>query len=119
MTASTNSATLTGSVADSGVDAHELGGAVLIEVRIPTMMRADVAGSSYVNVSGSTIGEVIDNLVLEYPTLGSKVLASDSSLHKFINVYLNDEDVRYLDKLETLVSSGDVVSLLPAVAGGQ
>ena len=89
-----------------------------VEVRIPTMLRPHVGGSVTVAVDGSTIREVVDALVTAYPGLADQVVTPDGALHKFVNVYLNDDDIRYLDKLDTKVGDDDVVSILPAVAGG-
>ncbi len=90
-----------------------------VEVRLPTVLRKSAAGRASVLVTGNTIKDVMDELTREHPGLVGQVLTEDgSSLHKFVNVYLNDDDVRYLDKLDTKVSDGDVVSILPAVAGG-
>ncbi len=89
-----------------------------VHVRIPTMMRSDVGGHSTVTAKGATIGEVLDDLVARYPGLGGKLRTEDGSLHRFVNVYVNDEDVRYLDKLDTEVPANAVISILPAVAGG-
>jgi MoaD family protein len=71
-----------------------------------------------VTVAGSTIGEVLNELVQRYPGVTAQVLNDDGTLHKFVNVYVNDDDVRYLSLLETPVKDGDEVSILPAVAGG-
>jgi molybdopterin converting factor small subunit len=91
---------------------------VPVEVRLPTLLRPAVEGRQSVSVEGSTVGEVLRALEGAYPTLAGQVLTGDGSLHKFVNVYLNDDDVRYLDKLSTKVAPDDVVSILPAVAGG-
>jgi molybdopterin converting factor small subunit len=69
-------------------------------------------------VEGSTIGEVLNNLVDANPDMKGQVLTDDGGLHRFVTVYLNDDDVRYLDKLDTAVANGDTISILPAVAGG-
>lgn len=89
-----------------------------VEVRLPTLLRASVNGASTVVVDGETIGEVLRALVAAHPGLGGQVLTDDGTLHRFVNVYLNDDDVRYLDRLDTKVGSGDIISILPAVAGG-
>lgn len=89
-----------------------------IEVRLPTVLRAAAGGQATVSVEGETIGGVLKGLADSYPGLGAQVISQDGSLHRFVNVYLNDDDVRYLDKLDTKVIDGDVVSILPAVAGG-
>jgi len=91
---------------------------VPVEVRIPTMLRSAVGGSSTVSVEGATIGEILDELGRRFPALAGQVVTDDGSLHKFVNVYLNDDDIRYLAKLDTKVGQGDTVSILPAVAGG-
>jgi len=91
---------------------------VSVEVRIPTMLRSAVGGSSAVTVDGATIGEILDELARRFPALAGQVVTDDGSLHKFVNVYLNDDDIRYLAKLDTKVGEGDTVSILPAVAGG-
>ena len=89
-----------------------------VEVRLPTVLRAHAGGQSTVAVEGSTIGDVLHTLVATYPGLTGQVLNADGSLHKFVNVYVNDDDVRYLSQLDTPVKDGDQISILPAVAGG-
>ena len=89
-----------------------------VEVRLPTLLRPAVGGHASVSIEGATVGEVLRALVADHPGLGGQVLTEDGSLHRFVNVYLNDDDVRYLDKLETKVGPSDVLSILPAVAGG-
>ena len=89
-----------------------------VTVRLPTIMRTHAAGQSEVSAQGGTIGEVIDDLVRQFPGTSTHLKAPDGGVHKFVNVYLNDEDVRYLGKLDTPVKDGDQVSIIPAVAGG-
>ena len=89
-----------------------------VDVRLPTLLRAQAGGRSSVTVDGSTIGDVLRELVAEYPAMAGQLLNDDGTLHKFVNVYVNDDDVRYLSALDTPVKEGDEVSLLPAVAGG-
>ena len=89
-----------------------------VTVRLPTIMRTHAGGQSEVSAEGSTIGEVVDFLVREFPGTATHLKAPDGGVHKFVNVYLNDEDVRYLGKLDTKVAPGDTVSIVPAVAGG-
>jgi molybdopterin converting factor small subunit len=71
-----------------------------------------------VTVDAATVGEVIEKLRMEYPAVGGQLLNEDGSLHRFVNLYVNDDDVRYLDRLDTKVEASDVISILPAVAGG-
>jgi len=91
---------------------------VAVEVRLPTVLRTHAGGASVVTVDGSTIGEVLAKLVAEYPGMAGQVIQADGSLHKFVNIYVNDDDVRYLDGVNTPVADGAEISILPAVAGG-
>lgn len=89
-----------------------------VEVRLPTVLRQHAGGQSSVKANGSTVGEVFDDIVRQFPLLSGQVVTEDGALHKFVNVYRNDEDVRFLDKLATTVGEADVITILPAVAGG-
>ncbi len=89
-----------------------------VEVRIPTVFRKFTAGRPIVEVEAGTLSDVIEELDRSYPGFKEQVLTESGELHRFVNVYLNDEDVRYLEKLETKTADGDTVSLLPSVAGG-
>ena len=89
-----------------------------VEVRLPTVLRQHAAGQSSVKANGATIGEVFDDLLRQFPLLAGQVVTEDGSLHKFVNVYRNDDDVRFLDSLATPVTEADVITILPAVAGG-
>jgi sulfur-carrier protein len=89
-----------------------------VQVKLPTILRKHAGGEPKVSAEGATLREVLQDLEARYPGLTKNVLAEDGGLHRFINVYLNDEDVRYLGSLETRVDEGDTVSILPAVAGG-
>jgi len=91
---------------------------VSVTVRLPTIMRSNAGGQSEISAEGATIGEIIDDVVRQFPGTASHLRAPDGGVHRFVNVYLNDEDVRYLGKLETKVGEGDTVSIVPAVAGG-
>jgi molybdopterin converting factor small subunit len=91
---------------------------VSVEVRLPTVLRPHAGGQSSVSASGSTIGEVLQDLVKTFPGIAGQVVTPEGTLHRFVNVYRNDDDVRYLEKLDTKVSDTDVISILPAVAGG-
>ena len=91
---------------------------VAVQIRIPTILRPDAGGQAVVEAQGATVGELFADLVARFPTLKDKVITEDGELHKFVNVYVNVDDVRYLDKLDTKVSDADTISILPAVAGG-
>jgi molybdopterin converting factor small subunit len=69
---------------------------VAVEVRLPTVLRSHAGGSSAISVDGATIGEVLTRLVAEYPGMAGQVLTDDGALHKFVNIYVDDDDVRYL-----------------------
>ena len=88
-----------------------------IRVQIPTPMREQAGGKADVEVTGTTVQAALDDLVRQYPGLKSK-LFDGGKLRPYINVFVNDEDIRYLDDLDTKVSDGVVVALIPAVAGG-
>lgn len=89
-----------------------------VEVRIPTVFRKFTEGRSAVELEPGTIGDLVDQLESRHPGMREQLLTSEGQLHRFVNVYVNDEDARYLDKLDTKVTDGDTVSLLPSVAGG-
>jgi molybdopterin synthase sulfur carrier subunit len=88
-----------------------------VTVKIPPQLRAATDGESSADVEGSTVGEVLDALYERYGELRSRI-AEDGGLRRFVNVYVGGEDIRFLDGLETSVSDGDEVTILPAVAGG-
>jgi sulfur-carrier protein len=90
-----------------------------VTVKLPTILRKHAGGEAKIDAEGATLRELLDNLESSYQGITKNVLADDGGLHRFINVYVNDEDVRYLGSLETELNEGDTVSLLPAVAGGQ
>ncbi len=87
-------------------------------VRIPTTMRPLTGGEKQVPVEPGTLSEVIAALETAHPGMGERLLDDDGSLRKFVNVFVDDDDVRYLDGLETAVDDGITVSIIPAVAGG-
>ena len=87
-------------------------------VKFPAVLRANVGGAREVEADGETIGEVLDTLVATYPSLKDQLFTEDGELNRFVNVYLNGQDVRYLDALATSVDDRDEVRLLPAMAGG-
>ena len=89
-----------------------------VEVKLPTMLRVHADGQATVAIEGETMGAVFNSLVEKYPGLRDNLLDASGGLHKFVNVYKDDDDIRYLEGLDTKVADGDVVSILPAVAGG-
>ena len=89
-----------------------------VQVRIPTVFRKFTDQQAVAEVDPGTIAGVFDQLEKRWPGLRGQLVTDQGELHRFVNVYVNDEDVRYLDKLETRASEGDVVALLPSVAGG-
>jgi sulfur-carrier protein len=89
-----------------------------IEVRIPTILRSYTGGEKSVTGSGSTLTALLDDLESRHCGLRDRLVTGDGALHRFVNVYVNDEDVRFLGGLETELSDGDSVTVLPAVAGG-
>jgi len=91
---------------------------VSVVVRIPTVLRSAMGGQSQVAVEGATIGQVFEQLVNDFPAIKGQLLNDDGTMHRFLNVYVNDDDVRYLGGVETPVADGDEITLLPAVAGG-
>jgi molybdopterin converting factor small subunit len=89
-----------------------------VKITLPQILRKFAGGEAVVQADGSTLREVLKDLESRYPGITKNVVNEDGALHRFINVYVNDEDVRYLGSLETPVTEADTVSLLPAVAGG-
>ena len=89
-----------------------------VDVKLPTMLRAQADGQATVAIEGETVGAVFTALVERYPGLRDNLLDASGGLHKFVNVYKDDDDIRYLDGLDTALADGDVVSIIPAVAGG-
>jgi molybdopterin synthase sulfur carrier subunit len=89
-----------------------------VEVKIPTVLRKHTNNEAVLQANGGTIRELIEDIAGKFPDFKEKVLAEGGELHRFINVYANDEDVRYLEGLDTNVADGDSVAILPAVAGG-
>lgn len=88
-----------------------------IKVHIPTPMRQHTAGSATVEVQGATVQAALEALGKQYPDITQRMF-DGAQLKRFLNVYVNDEDIRYLDNLGTAVKDGDEVSIIPAVAGG-
>jgi sulfur-carrier protein len=88
-----------------------------IEVRIPTILRSYTGGAKAVEGSGDTLAALFTDLDAKHPGLRDRLI-KDGSLHRFVNGYVNDEDVRFLGSLDTVLKDGDNVTILPAVAGG-
>ena len=88
-----------------------------IDIRIPTILRPYTKDQKSVQAEGANLGALIADLDAKYPGIGERLL-EDGSLRRFINLYINDEDVRFLGSLEAQVKDGDSVTILPAVAGG-
>jgi len=88
------------------------------DVRLPTVLRPHASGAATVKADGETVADVLDFLEATYPGLAGQLRTADGTAHRFVNVYVDDDDVRYLDGLATKVGEGSEVSILPAVAGG-
>jgi molybdopterin converting factor small subunit len=89
-----------------------------VTVKLPTQLRAAAGGSAAAEAEGSTEGEVLDDLFERHTELRDRISEDDGSLRRFVNVYVEGEDIRFLDGLETPVADGGEVTILPAVAGG-
>ncbi len=89
-----------------------------IEVKIPTILRTYTGGAKTVSAEGTDIESLFKNLDVDHPGLRGRLITEDGSLHRFVNVYVNDEDVRFTGSLASPLKDGDSVTILPAVAGG-
>ncbi len=89
-----------------------------VDVRIPTILRVHVGGAAKVQATGDTVGALLTDITTRFPGIAGQIVTTEGALHKFVNVYVNDDDVRYIGKLDAPVKAGDTVSILPAVAGG-
>ena len=87
-------------------------------IRIPPVLRASVGGEREIQADGSSVGEILRSVVENHPDTQAQLFNADGELNRYVNVYLNDEDVRVLDGLETGVGEGDTLVILPAMAGG-
>jgi len=87
-------------------------------VKIPPVLRASVGGAKEVEAAGASVGDVLRSLVEQHPATESQLFSEEGDLNRYVNVYLNDEDVRVLDGLDTSVSESDTIVILPAMAGG-
>ncbi|HZA26748.1 MAG TPA: MoaD family protein [Actinomycetota bacterium] len=95
-----------------------VGGSLAVRIKLPTILRPRAGGQAWIEGDGSTLRELLADLESRYPGLTRSFMNEEGDLHRFVNIYVNDEDVRYLGALETSVRDGDIVSILPAVAGG-
>ena len=89
-----------------------------VSVRIPTILRTYTEGASEVSADGATLSEVLDNLDSSYPGIKGRIIDEQGALRRFVNVYVGNDDVRFLDALDTKTPEGAQVSVIPAVAGG-
>ena len=89
-----------------------------VTVRIPTPLRQFTGDRADVEVSGTTIGEVVDNLEAQHPGIKERVMDEGGAVRRFVNIYVNEEDIRFLDGTETPLKEGDQVTIVPAIAGG-
>ena len=89
-----------------------------VSVRVPTILRPYTQGASEVSVEGSTLSEVLESLDTSYPGIKGRVLDESGELRRFVNVYVDDDDVRFSQGLQTTIKDGGQVSIIPAVAGG-
>ncbi len=87
-------------------------------IKIPPVLRASVGGEKEVDASGESVGDILRDLAAVHPATQSQLFSPDGELNRYVNVYLNDEDVRVLDGLDTAVGDGDTLVILPAMAGG-
>lgn len=89
-----------------------------IDVRVPTILRSYTGGAKAVSGSGGTLADLLSDLDTKHPGLKGRLITPEGGLHRFVNIYVNDEDVRFLGSLDAKVNDGDTVTILPAVAGG-
>jgi len=91
---------------------------VAVSVRIPVLLRAVTGGAGEVSAEGRTVAELIDNLEARYPGIKARLYDEEGQLRRFINIYVNAEDIRFLRGADTPLKDGDEVSIVPAIAGG-
>jgi molybdopterin synthase sulfur carrier subunit len=89
-----------------------------VSVRVPTILRTYTSGESEVAANGGTVREVLDSLDASYPGIKGRIIDEQSALRRFVNVYVGNDDVRFLDGLDTATPDGTQISVIPAVAGG-
>jgi sulfur-carrier protein len=91
---------------------------VPVDVRLPNILRPAAGGQATVEATGETVGEVFDDLIRQHPGLREQLLTPEGDIHRHLNIFLNDDDIRYLGKLQAKVGESDTLTLMPAVAGG-
>ena len=89
-----------------------------VDVRLPTVLRPAAGGQATIQAEGATVGEIFDDLIRQHPSLRDQLLTDGGEIHRHLNIFLNDDDIRYLGKLEAKVGESDTLTLMPAVAGG-
>ncbi len=89
-----------------------------VKILIPTALRPQVEDQETIAATGSSVREVLGSLTSRYPELGKRLFSEQQEINRFINVYVNDEDIRFLEDLDTALKPGDELSLVPAIAGG-
>jgi molybdopterin synthase sulfur carrier subunit len=90
---------------------------VTVEVKVTSVLQR-VIGAKSIESEGKTVGELLENMNSRFPGFREQITTPEGSLHRFVNIYINDEDIRYLQSLDTPVKEGDILSILPALAGG-
>jgi molybdopterin synthase sulfur carrier subunit len=89
-----------------------------IQVRIPVQLRALTNGEEVVTASGRSVSEIIEDIESKYPGVKDRICETDGKVRRFVNIFVNEEDIRFLDNLQTPISENDEVSIIPAIAGG-
>jgi MoaD family protein len=89
-----------------------------VEIRVPTILRSYTDGQKVVPATGDSLADLLTDLDSRHPGIRARLITEDGSLHRFVNIYVNDEDVRFLGALDAKIADGDTVTILPAVAGG-
>jgi len=91
---------------------------VPVDVRLPNILRSAAGGQATVSAEGATVGEVFEDIIRQHPALKDQLLTAEGEPHRHLNVFLNDDDIRYLGRLGAKVGERDTLTLMPAVAGG-
>ena len=87
-------------------------------IKIPSQLRTQTEGADHVNINAATVGDALTQLVGKYPSLKDRIYDENGKLRRYVNIYLGDEDIRFLENLETKLESASELSLVPAIAGG-